>query len=454
MPDFTGRFLFTVWPFSGHVHPCIGVARKLAARGHEVAFYTGALDPDPVRVEGFPRFPFRRLAAHTARLVGSENLCDHPALYAGLTRKYTSIADRNPVRRLRKIGRMYREMLIGGVPGQVEDLEAVLGEWKPDVVVTDPYMWGPILVLHGRQTLPVAVFSFFAGCLLPGPGAPPPGMGLPPPRTAATRAIAAAATRVNRVLTHPLRRRIDDLRRQFGLPPLRCGFLEYSGTVPLYMVASAPEFDYMRRDLPPSVRYVGPCLYDGPAGPRSPALVEALESGLPLVYATEGTCQVRKPAVLRAAVEGLGGLPVRVILTTGRLRDPAGLGLGPLPPNVSVERWVSHAELFQHTRVVITNGGSNTVRAALDAGVPLVIVPMEWDQLENGGRVVETGVGLRLSPRRISASTLRSAVQRILNEPSFAANAARIATAFARYDGGNHAVDALEKLRTSAPAVS
>ena len=36
------RFLFAIWPFVGHVNPFVPVAASLRARGHEVAFYTGA----------------------------------------------------------------------------------------------------------------------------------------------------------------------------------------------------------------------------------------------------------------------------------------------------------------------------------------------------------------------------------------------------------------------------
>ena len=49
-------FLFTVWPFQGHVHPDIAIAHGLRERGHEAAFYTGCSARAALEVEGFRRF--------------------------------------------------------------------------------------------------------------------------------------------------------------------------------------------------------------------------------------------------------------------------------------------------------------------------------------------------------------------------------------------------------------
>ena len=55
------RFLFTVWPFAGHVHPAVAIAHALRARGHEIAFYTGTAVRPTVEGEGFHFFPFEKV---------------------------------------------------------------------------------------------------------------------------------------------------------------------------------------------------------------------------------------------------------------------------------------------------------------------------------------------------------------------------------------------------------
>ena len=91
-------------------------------------------------------------------------------------------------------------------------------------------------------------------------------------------------------------------------------------------------------------------------------------------------------------------------------------------------------------------GGAGTVFAALKAGVPLVVVPTEWDKPENAQRVVEAGAGLRIEPRQLTAARLRVAVQEVLSTSSFRDNARRLAAACNRYGGADDAARLLAAL--------
>ena len=164
--------------------------------------------------------------------------------------------------------------------------------------------------------------------------------------------------------------------------------------MPLYLVMGTSEFDYERRDLPRSVHYVGACLWDKPRHEKPADWLAELPHDRPWVHASEGTVHVLSPFVLKAAAQGLANLPMQVILTTGGNREPEELDLGPIAPNVRVVRWVSHTELLPHLDVMITTGGSATVQSTLKAGVPLIVVPTEWDKPDIARRVVESGAGI------------------------------------------------------------
>jgi MGT family glycosyltransferase len=215
--------------------------------------------------------------------------------------------------------------------------------------------------------------------------------------------------------------------------------------MPLYLVPGVREFDFERTDLPPSIHYVGPYLWNKPRHVPPPAWLASLRTDRPWVHATEGTVHVGEPFVLRAAVEGLANLPVEAVLTTGG-RDPAELDLGPLAANVHLARWISHTDLLPRTSIRITTGGAGSVLAALNAHVPLILVPTEWDKPEVAQRVVEAGAGLRISPRRCTPKRLRAAVERILGDESFRQNAQRLARIFAGYTGAATAAGLLEDL--------
>ena len=90
-------------------------------------------------------------------------------------------------------------------------------------------------------------------------------------------------------------------------------------------------------------------------------------------------------------------LPLRLLVTVGRDRDPAELG--PLPANVRVERWVPQADLMPHVAAMVCHGGSGTVTMGLAGGVPMAVVPLFADQPWNAERVDALGAGIALGAR-------------------------------------------------------
>ncbi len=421
------KFLLTLWPIAGHSYPNLAVARALRERGHEVAFYTGSRIRETIEGEGYRFFPFRRVdEAVVDRVFYSQ-----PIASAGLRQR---LDQRNK----------YRDWLIGTLQEQVEDLEEVLDTWDPDVIVCDPALWAPYLVLQETRGVTVAIFAYIPACLLPGPDAPPAGAGLPPPRTRALRLQARIAAWIIRFFTRDIRRAADAVRRRAGLAPLEITVTELAGRMPLYLVAGTREFDYDRRDLPPSVHYIGPCLPEASTDEPPPAWLRDLPRERPWVHVTEGTVHVQRPMVLQAAARGLADRPMEVIMATGTHRNPAELGLEPLAPNITVQRWIPYGHLLPNTDVVVTTGGAGTVLSALIAGVPLVVVPTEWDKPENARRVVEAGAGLLLPPRRCSPSRLRRAVETVLATPSFRERARALAESFAQCGGPSEAARLLE----------
>jgi UDP:flavonoid glycosyltransferase YjiC (YdhE family) len=144
----------------------------------------------------------------------------------------------------------------------------------------------------------------------------------------------------------------------------------------------------------------------------------------PLVYLTFGSVAPQQaffPALYRAAIDALAPLPVRVLVTIGRDRDPADLG--PLPGNVRVERWLPQAEVLPHAAAVVCHGGSGTVRGALAAGVPVAVLPLFADQPDNAARVAALGAGVALE----DAAGMAGAVEALLTDRSYAVGAAAVA---------------------------
>ena len=418
------RFLFAAWPFPGHLFPQIALAHALRARGHDCAFYTGEQTAPVVRDEGFPVFPFRHVdEAALDRLMRSR-----PA---------------EPWRPSNgpRVTLMLRKWLLDTVPAQVRDLQEAVATWRPHVIGSDPTMWAPMLVLAEMCDVEVAVCSFIPACPLPGPDAPPFGPGLPRPVDWSGAVAASIARFWARVSGRMGRRAINEIRKTYRLPPVTLSATACTGRMPLYLVPCTAKFDYGRRDLPSSVHYVGPYSWNRPRSDAASSWVAELRR--PCVHVTEGTMHVHTPVLLRAALTGLADLPIQVVITTGGHRTLDDLGARSVAANIRVEQWVSHSELLPHVDAVVTTGGAGSVLATLAAGVPLVVVPTEWDKPEIAQRVVEAGAGIRLAPRHCTPQRLRESVLEVLGTPAFTQRARRLAESFARSGGAERAADLL-----------
>lgn len=135
-----------------------------------------------------------------------------------------------------------------------------------------------------------------------------------------------------------------------------------------------------------------------------------------LVYVTFGTQLDADDEGLRAAVRAAADTTREVLVTVGSHADPDVLG--PVPPNVTVERFVTQGEVLPRCAAVVCHGGSGTVLAALAHGVPVVCTPRGADQFANATNLERVGAGVSLlGPAGTDGDALRAALDQVLEEP-------------------------------------
>jgi hypothetical protein len=170
-----------------------------------------------------------------------------------------------------------------------------------------------------------------------------------------------------------------------------------------------------------------------------------------LVYLTLGTVTGGFDMMrhtYRVALDAVGALPIRVLLTIGQ--EMPIEELGEVPRNVHVERFVPQDDVLAHVEAVVGHGGSGTTLGTLAAGVPMVVVPLFADQPFNAERVAAVGAGLAMPPRAATADGLRSALARVLSEPEFGVAARRIAAEMAALPSIDAAPAVLERMAAAA----
>ena len=101
-------------------------------------------------------------------------------------------------------------------------------------------------------------------------------------------------------------------------------------------------------------------------------------------------------------------------------------------------------ELIRRAALTISHGGLNTALESLEQGVPMVVLPVAYDQPGVGARVEWTGVGRSIPVGRLTVDCLRDAVRIVLGDPAYRERASRMQSSIEAADGLNRAADVIE----------
>jgi UDP:flavonoid glycosyltransferase YjiC (YdhE family) len=365
------KFLAYTVPAAGHVFPIVPGLLALQAGGHEVRLLTA---PDLVGA--------LREAGLDARAVDVPRTDASQADAGRLTIDFGQMLTRGPLERT--------------------DLERAIADFAPDALLIDTNAYGAAV---GAEASGLPWATLMPSLLpLPGRGVPPYGLGMAPMGGLVGRARDRLGwTVVERMYARKMLPHLNPLRAAAGLPALRSP-IEHLHAPDLLITLTDQPLEYPRSDTPAHVRFVGLQAWDPPAD--APGWL--LEDGDPWVLVTLSTDYQGDEELARAAIEALRDEPVRVILTLGGADRATTL---PRAGNVRVEKFVPHGPVLERAAAVVSHGGFGIVAKAALAGVPMVAVPFGRDQPEVARRVVQSGVGVRLPRKRLTAERLRAAVR-------------------------------------------
>ncbi|OZM78184.1 glycosyl transferase [Pseudonocardia sp. MH-G8] len=166
-------------------------------------------------------------------------------------------------------------------------------------------------------------------------------------------------------------------------------------------------------------------------------LAAHLDAPEPLVLVSLGTLHAGADEFFRTCFEVLADLPARVLLSVGSHPGPARLGRP--PANTLVRASVPQLQVLRRTAVFVTHGGMNSVLEGLVNGVPLVVLPQQFEQLVIGRAVADRGAAVvlrhNLSNRPVPPAALRAAVEQALTDPAHRTSARALAATLSA-DGG------------------
>ncbi|XP_066431804.1 UDP-glucuronosyltransferase 1-6-like isoform X3 [Eleutherodactylus coqui] len=100
-------------------------------------------------------------------------------------------------------------------------------------------------------------------------------------------------------------------------------------------------------------------------------------------------------------------------------KPPSNLG-----NNTHLVKWLPQNDLLAHpkARAFITHGGSHGIYEGICNAVPMVVLPLFGDQMDNAKRIESRGAGLTLNVLDMTPEDLSNAIDAVINVPSYKEN--------------------------------
>jgi rhamnosyltransferase subunit B len=217
---------------------------------------------------------------------------------------------------------------------------------------------------------------------------------------------------------------LNSFRQELGLPPAKRILKEWWNS-PQRVLAFFPEWFAARQpDWPQQTRLTGFPLYseEGITEP-SAALVQFLAAGSKPIAFTPGSANLFGQDFFQAAAETCRQLGRRgILLTRFGEQIPPHLPDGVRHFDFAPFRW-----LLPRVEMLVHHGGVGSMSQAMAAGIPQIIMPMAFDQVDNAYRVTKLGIGKSLARERFNARKLGPLIQSLLNNPQVQTNCETIA---------------------------
>jgi MGT family glycosyltransferase len=408
-------FLVVCLPERGAYYATFALARTLEARGHAV-IYAGTTEfAGDVERQGFrfvPMFP---------EVSGSDpDVGEIPTSRIGRWLYYYKQARRNPQRQ----SWLLRAIVEG-------EFETILSRHRIDVVLLDSFM--NVLAVVCRR-LDVKVISVATELINYRDYAVPPNFSSYTPTDSLAsrltcyflwgwhflltywrRAVMFGVTtalflpKPTRTLLHKFAQLKRDAR-------IRRVFSEYSWRFELPEIVLGPRaFDFAVARHANGRRYLGPAIDRLRA--ESPLPDGVLPRDAKIVYVSLGThAALYGRLVDRFILQVLDVARQRpkyfFIINIGKGNDAAKYG--DCGENGLMLTFVPQLQILDRCDAIITNGGLGTVKEAIMAEVPMLVVPCRWDQFGNAARVRHHGIGDFCDIRTVTSQGLLQKLEDVL----------------------------------------
>ena len=386
-------FLFMPESAYGPTNNCIGIGKLLERRGHRVVFaaessWKGRLEP-----LGFEEDLVDLAPPSDGDQSAGQFWTDFITETAPEFRKPT-------IEQLETFIAPVFASLIDGARYCEPQLEGILEQARPDVIVEDNVSAFPALLTHGAPWVRIMSCNPLEKKDL---DLPPTFSGYPTEDRAGWDEFRAEYDRTH----HELWAGFNEWVIERGAPPLpNLEFIHESTVLNLSIYPDAA--DYLRSvPLAPTWHRIESSVRDTDEAWEVPE--ELRDGDGSLVYLSLGSLGSADVDLMERLVEVLSRTEHRYVVSKGPRADEFELA-----DNMWGSARLPQTSILPQVDLVITHGGNNTVTEALHFGKPMVVLPLFWDQYDNAERMQELTYGARLDTYAFEDQELIEAVDRLL----------------------------------------
>ena len=375
-------------PAHGHTNPTLGLVRALTGAGHQVWYFS------------FEEF--------------REKIESAGAAFVGCDGYDFEMEDKGNADRVGKDKVYATELLVSSTLALDEMTTRVIGEIRPDIVVSDSVaFWGKLAAMkHGLPYVSsTTTFAF---------------------NKHSAKYMQESAWEIGRMLVAMPRinKQLKRLREK-GYPVKSLLDIVQNDNDTNTIVYTSRYFQPCSETFSDRYHFIGPSI--------RPVTRPMEKTADRLVYISMGTVNQNRE-FYRNCIHALGQTDWQVVISMGTNPEH----YDHLPDNIQIYETVDQMAVLSIADAFITHCGMNSASEGLYFWVPLVLFPQTQEQNAVAKRVEELGAGVRL--RSTSEEDILQALQQVLYEPGYRDSASEISESFRACGGAEEARMFLEEI--------
>jgi len=375
-------------PAHGHTNPTLGLVKALTGAGHKIWYFSFE--------------EFREKIEHAG------------ATFIGCDGYDFEMEDKGNADRVGKDKVFATELLVSSTLALDEMTTRVIGEMKPDLVVSDSVaFWGKLAAMkHGLPYVSsTTTFAF---------------------NKHSAKYMQESVWDIAKMLwaMPRINKQLKRLREK-GYPVKSLLDIVQNDNDTYTIVYTSRYFQPCADTFSDKYHFIGPMI--------RPVTAPMEKTSDKTVYISMGTINQNKQ-FYRNCINILSRTDWQVIISMGTNTDH----FDNLPENIEIYESVDQMAVLSIADVFITHCGMNSASEGLYFGVPLVLFPQTPEQDAVAKRTEELGAGVRL--KSISEEDILDALTRIINDPQYKEGAVRVSESFKQCGGITEAKEFLEQI--------